>query len=551
MKKFLFVAVPVLAVLILSGFAVQKAEACHAEGGANCDGWWVNIVGPGDGWVLDHITGDTSGTWQPGQTHVDYDVTAYYKKWVVSGYWSYVNRPTTPPVYDCALTENIHGTSYNVSDFYNKPTGDDNHCHRINWDDLSSGEKDDFKAMHHNDRTYGSPNHGTWESAYNSHIDQNPLAHLVTPGGYGSCPAGYDVVPGNPAKCRKWMDTSHWIYQSYHFTGKINRPDCYETCSETVDGTPSEWSEWELVNGVYTRTRTVPLLDSQDPSVVCGSRTETQTQELCDETVAVTLPDTYSEWSPWVYDSEDGLEHSFRTVTHHSYLGDAIDPDHVCTPPADPETEERTREVEYSLSVIGDGTCSKWEYVPSYSEGATLEVEGELEGVWSDPYTPETAPVPTVKATWPSGYSLTVTPDAIVEEGSCVECKYTPLYPQAAYFDPNAPGSYWQGPFGMGPGVSVIIHPDGQTPSADRVTVLSSLCPEVFPGGYIYRGENKFLDGWVYKVECYGQETHYEYFGYNWDKWVRLGMYDNEGNRTCAREEGCADWIKENAGILP
>jgi hypothetical protein len=127
----------------------------------------------------------------------------------------------------------------------------------------------------------------------------------------------------------------------------------------------------------------------------------------------------------------------------------------------------------------------------------------------------------------------------------------TALYPQATYLDPNAPETYWQGPFELGPGACSVIHPAGQTPSADRVTVICSLCEDQIKDGFIYHGEHQFLDGWVYKVECYGYETHYWYEGYNWDKWVRLGMYDDQGNRTCNRIEGCADWIKEQAGIQP
>lgn len=78
--------------------------------------------------------------------------------------------------YDCDVFANIHGDNRNLEDFYNKPTGDDKHCHRIVWDDLSSTKQNQFKSWHDWDYNHSSPNHGSWVSAYNFHVDQNPLA---------------------------------------------------------------------------------------------------------------------------------------------------------------------------------------------------------------------------------------------------------------------------------------------------------------------------------------------------------------------------------------
>ena len=81
-----------------------------------------------------------------------------------------------PTTYKCDVDANIHGTNYDVSAFYNKPTGDDHHCHRIVWDSLGTSGQNSFKTMHHDDYDYSSPNHGNWTSAYNTHIVQNPDA---------------------------------------------------------------------------------------------------------------------------------------------------------------------------------------------------------------------------------------------------------------------------------------------------------------------------------------------------------------------------------------
>lgn len=563
-RRFLFgtlIAIALVASLVLLfGFAVQKGEACHAEGGADCEGrWWVNLVGPGEGWILDNVVGDTSGTWLPGETHVDYDVTATWKHWVVSGYWDYVNRPTTLPVYDCELTVSIHGVNRDVSEFYNKPTGDDNHCHRINWGDLTATQQNAFKAMHGNDPNYGWPNHGNWQSAYNNHIDQNPIAHLVTPGGYDACPIDYQVDPGNQARCRKWVDTSHWVYQIHRFTGTIQLPDCYEPCDETVDGIPSGWSDWVLVDGVYTSTRTVPLLDSRNNELVCGSRTETQTQDLCAETIAVDLPDSYSDWSPWVYDPEDGLEHSFQTVFHHSYLGDAIDPDHVCTPPADPEIVEQTRGVEYpSGALIPIQTCEpapgNWVYEVIVPEGASAElISGALSGPWLDLYAPEdnAASVPTFVFTWPSGYSEGVVGEVIDKNLECLQCLVTELYGMTLYTDPNAPAVYWEGPLDdpFGFPACPVIPLNGEVPAAFRVTQICSICPESgYEGGYIFHGV-PVAEGRVLRYDCYGHGPRYFYLGHAWDEEVRFD-FDADGTRRSCRVDGCVDWINETAGIV-
>ena len=394
--------IALVGLVLLLGFAVQKAEACHATDGADCDGWWVYLFGPGEGWILDTVDGATEGAWQPGQTHVDYDVTATWKQWVASGHWDYVSRPTTPPVYDCELTENINETNYDVSEFYVKPTGDDHHCHRIVWGSLGTTLENSFKAMHHNDYNYGSPNHGNWISAYNSHIDENPNAHLVTPGGYGACPAGYDVDPGNQARCRKWVDTSHWVYETHRFTGTIQRPDCYETCDETI---------------------------ALDPII------------------------EWDDWSPWVYNPETGLETHFHDGLSTTIYVDARDGQTECSRETEVLYEEESREVDYPAgALVPNQTCESapgsWWYEVIVPEGASAElISGALGGEWLDPYAPEDneAFVPTFVFTWDTGYSEEVVGEVIDKNLECLQCRVTELYGMTLYTDPNAPAVYWEG----------------------------------------------------------------------------------------------------------
>lgn len=75
--------------------------------------------------------------------------------------------------YTCDVHEWIHYVYRDVSSFYNKPTGDDNHCHRINWNDLTQQQKDYFDSIHP-----GTPS----VNDYNNHIDENPEADVDVAG---------------------------------------------------------------------------------------------------------------------------------------------------------------------------------------------------------------------------------------------------------------------------------------------------------------------------------------------------------------------------------
>src|SRR3990167_5153548 len=173
MKKFILVSFLSLSVLFISLFAVATRQSVEAT--VPLDDWSCVSSGP--------QCGTNEGT--------EYVCPEGYsrffntcKKWVET-------------TYTCDVDAWIHLTKYDVSSFYNKPTGDDNHCHRIVWGNLTSEQQDAFKDMHHNDENYSTPNNGNWTSAYNSHIDQNPEADVDVSGHYEftdevaqSCTAG-------------------------------------------------------------------------------------------------------------------------------------------------------------------------------------------------------------------------------------------------------------------------------------------------------------------------------------------------------------------------
>jgi hypothetical protein len=172
-------------------------------------------------------------------------------------------------------------------------------------------------------------------------------------------------------------------------------------------------------------------------------------------------------------------------------------------------------------------------------------------GNWQDPYGPESVTVAVTVPINEGELGNTEFEVEIAKKSSCIECKITEIYPMTTYQVFDAPPGYWRGPFGRGPGICPVIHEDGLVPSAERVSQLCSLCEDQLPGGFIYdvRGGNgtAFVTDWLVLVECNGQDPYYTYAGYRWDaEWVRDKSFTRTGERICAREEGCAEWIKEN-----
>lgn len=141
----------------------------------------------------------------------------------------------------------------------------------------------------------------------------------------------------------------------------------------------------------------------------------------------------------------------------------------------------------------------------------------------------------------------------IGKEEECLECKWTAVYPMSIYQPANPPQSYWHGPFSFS--ACAVIHDADEVPSADRVTMVCSLCPDQIEGGFIFNALNKPYTGYLWRVECYGKGVTFvfadDWHEFEWDEdWVRKG-YTDDGHR-CEdnpRIAGCSAWIHEQANI--
>lgn len=219
-----FVRVLLSTSLLLTMFGGMVAQACPLQleldvvADATCDGptpmfsVTASATPSWKGWVLQGITGEKSGPFT-GPTE-PYKVVATWAKEV----------KVTPGYKKCTCDVKawIHGTKRDVSRFYIKPTGDNKHCHRIVWKKLSTSLKNQFKAMHNNNYNYGSPNHGGWKAAYNTHIKQNP---------------------GVKSTCVFIPPVYKTIYESRTEEGILQRPNCGEQCgrcSTVFEG----WVTW-------------------------------------------------------------------------------------------------------------------------------------------------------------------------------------------------------------------------------------------------------------------------------------------------------------------
>ena len=212
--------------------------------------------------------------------------------------------------------------------------------------------------------------------------------------------------------------------------------------------------------------------------------------------------------------------------------------------------EEPTHcQVPHQTAAWDDSDCD--EYWGGYIlDGEKVET---FRGPWLDPYNPESI-TETVLVPIPDDelgereFEVTV-----VKDMDCLQCKVTIAYYQARVrpTSPDVPFNYMSLPFRDGPFCAVIT-PEGTVPAPFRITSVCSLCPEDYPGGYVFEGEATEADVEpVYKIECYGKKVRYEWFGGDWTKWGLIydPMYTTQGRlvNKYPRCEGCNDWIMDNA----
>jgi len=186
------------------------------------------------------------------------------------------------------------------------------------------------------------------------------------------------------------------------------------------------------------------------------------------------------------------------------------------------------------------------------------EIVETFRGSWLDPYGPESITV-TVVVPIPEGelgeneFEVMVAKDA-----ECIQCKVRVAYYQAMVrpTSGDVPLDYMSLPFKKGPFCAVIT-PKGSVPAEHRITSVCSLCPEVYPDGFVSVGSATEADvAAVYRIECYGEGVKYVWFGKDWTKWGKIydPMYTTLGRKpSCPRIDYCNDWIMENApgGIYP
>jgi hypothetical protein len=98
-------------------------------------------------------------------------------------------------------------------------------------------------------------------------------------------------------------------------------------------------------------------------------------------------------------------------------------------------------------------------------------------------------------------------------------CVVELLYPMATYIDADAPAGYWRG------GLCEVIHPQGQIPSAARVTQICSLST------YQYHPTSMQYDGYVMRVTCPNHDPVTYYNGEQLPETQISQAYDVHGNR--------------------
>lgn len=359
----------------------------------------------------------------------------------------------------------------------------------------------------------------TWESFTEPSECYTTCTATIKTGPFGTS-SWYDV--GSPYDPTDWVDngdgtfTRQWSqdqWKDYEYRW-VDKYDQEHICSTTT--------------GHYTRTIQIP--ETKDGSLLykasgsCKGATLYEAQLDPDgKVISFGVIDTFFWTDPYVLES-------------HEFVGDGYD-----LTVNEPAKCQQTHET----AVYSNFNCDQ--YWGGYIlDGNKVET---FRGDWQDKFGPESVDmVVEVPTNVGELYGQTEFKITVDKSESCIKCKITQLYPMASYIDSGAPEGYWQGPFGQGAGVCNVIHPDGQTPSLERVQVICSLCSDQIDGGYLYTPDREFFDGWVTKVTCYkdgSYHTHYYYDGYRWDQYVRLGQFDDQGNRTCSRQNGCADEIHQ------
>jgi hypothetical protein len=213
-------------------------------------------------------------------------------------------RHWIPTTYTCNIeAEFDDGRLKNVSQFYIKPTGDDNHCHMIVWHNLTDEQKAAFEVLHG-----GSGG----VSDYNGHLSENPEATVDTAGYFtewedGRADSAGDeerevaatYKPGSDADGDGICDSEDNCVNTPNSRQEDKDGDGIgDLCEEPIDCVLSEWGGCSATCGGGERTRTV----TQEPDyggIVCGALTEECNTQTCEGPVCQTWTcDECAEYTP-------------------------------------------------------------------------------------------------------------------------------------------------------------------------------------------------------------------------------------------------------------
>lgn len=189
-------------------------------------------------------------------------------------------RHWIPATYRCDVHADFWYGSRDVSQFYIKPTGDDHHCHRIQWNNLTNSQKIDFSLLHFELGAEGAGD-------YNQHIVENPEATEVTAGYFTGWEDGradsvgdeeYEVpatyIPGPDADSDGICDSQdNCINIANTNQEDFDRDGIGDACEDEID---CVWSSWgrcsaECGGGLQTRTH---LVEAQYGGASCEGPSE-------------------------------------------------------------------------------------------------------------------------------------------------------------------------------------------------------------------------------------------------------------------------------------
>jgi hypothetical protein len=344
-------------------------------------------------WTLDSVTGTGTGTFGASETSHPYTVTV---KWIKNGgngngnqhFESQSGTIAKPTCHvECAIGNQVaqpkvYGATVDVPPpFAFGP-----------WVDNNDGT---FSRT-------GTMNTSTpWTQAY----DDNVTGKVCK------------IVEGSDSGTRPYIETK--------------TPDPYQYAVDNNDCKGWSVTRYSYIDGVLVKTEvgfqtgvwTDPTNPNEIADTLAGTITKNATCYIpCAKTTDLAPVVTYSDWSPWVFNSSTGQDDSFRTVTTTVTTVDYYDNGHVCgEPKVTTDTEWRHQPAGHNAVIDVQNGCPGWSASFSSSDGGNGTPTTPTSGVWVDPFTTEHATV-SYHVVWPDGYSTDIS-KTVDEPDTCLEYK--------------------------------------------------------------------------------------------------------------------------------